>query len=337
MPNFNGSDISAIVPTYNRASLLRSTIQCLLAQSTPPGEIIVVDDGSTDDTQAAIEQFGTAIRYHRLSNGGAPIARNTGAGLASRPWLWFCDSDDIWHPDYLGAVCTLLNALPRPRFVFGNFRLVQNERWDERTKFDSCPPKFWPSPAAVTAAGPVLAEPLYQRLLQFQPIFHSTLVVARSLFNEIGGYSGRFARTGSEDFEFVLRCSEHVPVGVVHKALVGIRRHPGNYSANQIRNLLGEIDILRYAKAHHALGRLLGVQIEREVARRSVEALELAFAEGRYDLVRTLVQTLSIDRLSHKTRAKIALSAMPAWLRTISIYAATVVNSQHRNIFGTRS
>jgi hypothetical protein len=182
MPGFSGHDISAVIPTYNRGALLCSTIRSILAQSTPPGEIIVVDDGSTDDTAAKVSQFGTAVKYHRIPNSGAPIARNTGAALAQKPWLWFCDSDDVWRPHYIATVCTLLNASPEPRFVFGNFCLVHDGFWDEHPKFATCPSDFWPAEAVNTDAGPIFIEPLYQRLLHFQPIFHSTLVVSRALF-----------------------------------------------------------------------------------------------------------------------------------------------------------
>src|SRR5438874_1435672 len=145
MPDQPRWRVSTIIPAYNRADFLAETLGCLFAQTEPVHEIIVVDDGSTDDTVAVVAGFGDRVRYLR--------------------------------------------------------------------------------------------------------IFHSTLLVARSLFDEIGGYDPRFARTGSEDFEFTLRCAASAPIGAVLEPLVGIRRHGGNFSGNHLRALLGEVEILRHARA----------------------------------------------------------------------------------------
>ncbi len=152
-----------------------------------------------------------------------------------------------FNPDTaLARVRGLLNADPEPRFVFGNFRLVRDGIWDTRAKFDDVPAGYWGERDAPKAHGDwIVTSPLYEKLLEFQPAFHSTLVVSRALFDTVGGYNPRFARTGSEDFEFILRCASYGPAGVVANALVGIRRHESNFSADQLRNLLGEAKTTR--------------------------------------------------------------------------------------------
>jgi glycosyltransferase involved in cell wall biosynthesis len=317
--------VSAIIPTYNRAALLKEALEAILSQTEPPDEVIVVDDGSTDDTQAVVTRGFPEVQYLRIANSGAPVARNAGAAQASGSWLWFCDSDDLWRPEYLARARALIGAEPAPRFIFGNFRLVHDGAWDSRTKFQDAPDGFWRDLNVVSPHGDWLfPHSLYERLLTFQPVFHSTLVVERRLFEAIGGYDSRFARTGSEDFEFVLRCAAHGPAGVVRDAFVGIRRHAGNFSAGQLNNLLGEIEILRHAGLHHHAARTAQPAIDCQISLRSKQALELAFSAGNYALVRDLSATTQDNgAIGIKPRMKMLLAALPPKLRSPAISLLT--------------
>jgi glycosyltransferase involved in cell wall biosynthesis len=324
MPRTRHARISAIVPAYNRAAFLGRALEDILSQDEPPGEVIVVDDGSTDDTETVAKGYGARIRYRRVPNRGAPVARNIGAALASGDWLWFCDSDDLWRPGYLSRVRNLLETKPQPAFVFGNFCLVRDNVWEPRTKFESAPAGFWGKDGALLDNGDVLyLSPFYEKILAFQPIFHSTLVVSRWLFEKIGGYDNAFARTGSEDFEFVLRCAAHGPAGAVTDAFVGIRRHPGNASANQLRNLLGEIEILQHAKRHHGPGRHLAAPIDAQIVQRSLQALELAFSARDYPLVRSLACFIKGNTAGLKPRLKAFLAGLPDEIRAPAVALLT--------------
>lgn len=308
--------VSAIIPAYNRADLLPETIGCLLAQTTPPYEIIVVDDGSTDATAEVVGGFGERVRYLRIVNGGAPVARNAGAAVARGDWFWFCDSDDLWRTQYLERCRRLATAAPYPRVVFGDFSLVRDGVWDTAGKFDTAPAGFWEGIETRSAgADAVFTRPLYGEILRFQPIFHSTLMVARSLFEEIGGYDPQFARTGSEDFEFTLRCAAHAPIGVVREPLVGIRRHRGNFSGNHLRALLGEVKILRHAKARHAAAAGHAALIDSEIARRTLDALVTAFAANDHPKVLALARELRPARLDPRSRFKVFVAGLPAAVR----------------------
>jgi glycosyltransferase involved in cell wall biosynthesis len=89
------STVSVIIPCYNRASLVGETIENMLTQSLKPYEVIVVDDGSTDDSAAVIESFGAAVRLVRQSNQGPGTARNAGLKIATGEFIQFMDSDDL--------------------------------------------------------------------------------------------------------------------------------------------------------------------------------------------------------------------------------------------------
>ena len=337
MPS-SGMRVSAIVPAYNRAGLLEETLRSLMAQRMPPHEVIVVDDGSDENIAGVAARFCGKVRYVRTANGGAPAARNLGASLATGDWLWFCDSDDLWHPTYLGRALRLAAAAPGLGFIFGNFRLVRDGRWETSTKFESAPPEFWQRiSATVVAGGKILAEPLYASVLRFQPVFHSTLLVSRRLFDAIGGYDTRFGRMGSEDFEFVLRCAAHSPAGMIEDALVGIRRHRNNYSASQLANLLGEIAILRHARAHHGAVAVAAASIiEEQICVRTRQALELAFAAGDYDLVPSLAKKLSPSDLNLRARLKVMLASWPRLTRWLAVGLAAHLTGLHQRLISRR-
>ena len=89
--------ISVIIPTYNRAGQIPAAVRCVLAQSLAPHEVIVIDDGSTDDTGEALAPLMDRIRYVKTANRGVSAARNRGIREATGDWIAFLDSDDTWH------------------------------------------------------------------------------------------------------------------------------------------------------------------------------------------------------------------------------------------------
>lgn len=93
--------VSVVIPTYNRAAQVPVAVRSVLGQNGVECEVIVVDDGSTDETESALAPLMDRIRYIRTPNGGVSAARNRGIAEAREPWVAFLDSDDTWHPDKL--------------------------------------------------------------------------------------------------------------------------------------------------------------------------------------------------------------------------------------------
>ncbi|MHC4950642.1 MAG: glycosyltransferase family 2 protein [Planctomycetota bacterium] len=113
--------ISVVIPAYNIEDYIERAIDSVLAQSRPPEEIIVVDDGSTDATAQKIKAYGDQVRYIHQANKGLSGARNTGIRQAQNEWVAFLDGDDEWLPEKLQLQSELLIRNPELSWVGGNY------------------------------------------------------------------------------------------------------------------------------------------------------------------------------------------------------------------------
>ncbi len=102
--------ISAVIPTFNRGRLIQRAIESVLDQTEPPIEVIVVDDGSVDDTRERVAYFGDSVKYIYQENSGSAIARNRGIETAKSDWVALLDSDDVWLEEHLARVSQAIVA-----------------------------------------------------------------------------------------------------------------------------------------------------------------------------------------------------------------------------------
>jgi len=123
--------VSVVIPAYNCARYISRAIESVLAQTHPADEIIVVDDGSTDDTAAVVRQYGSAVRYIYQNNAGPSAARNTGINAARYPWIAFLDADDEWLPEKLQLQIALLQRHRELVWAAGSYLqcLEKVDRW----------------------------------------------------------------------------------------------------------------------------------------------------------------------------------------------------------------
>lgn len=205
--------VSVVIPTYNAASLLPDAVEGVLAQTYPEVEVIVVDDGSTDETPEVMAQYEDAVRYIRKENGGSASARNRGIREAEGAFIALLDADDVWMPEKLERQMAQFDAHPDLMWSYTNWVLV-----DE----DSEEPVYYAHQVMECQGGDVL-RPLLGRLF----IPPSTEVIRREVFDEVGLYDESELHRISEDWEFSLRVAERYPVGYVEEPLMKRRRHAG--------------------------------------------------------------------------------------------------------------
>jgi glycosyltransferase involved in cell wall biosynthesis len=133
--------VSVVLPVYNREHSVARAIRSVLAQTLPPLELIVVDDGSTDATRDVVRGFGSRIKVIEQTHSGAYVARNRGVREASGELIAFMDSDDVWLPDRLAVQMPLMER-PEVGLVFGDVVHVRPGRERRRvTSFQVAPPR----------------------------------------------------------------------------------------------------------------------------------------------------------------------------------------------------
>jgi glycosyltransferase involved in cell wall biosynthesis len=309
-------NVSVVIPTFNRADLISETINSIIDQSFPPAEIIVVDDGSVDDTEHVIAGYGDKVQYVKIKNSGVCKARNVGVSVANSDWIAFCDADDLWLRDKLSLQVELIRQTPEVEYCFTNFRIVEDGQWSQKEKFDELPPDYWDIPRMeITPNSFVIRESFYHRIITKQPIFPSTIMMTKGFFYNIGGFNESFGRVLSEDFEFTLRCTQEHPIGVIIKPVVGIRRHERNFSKGEMPGVsfvMADIDILNYSMKNHRLGLQHRSMIRDQIIGRSIDAAHGAFAYGNFKIVKEVLKNIPIRRRPPKLWIKATVSRLPS-------------------------
>jgi glycosyltransferase involved in cell wall biosynthesis len=120
-------EISVVIPAYNASRFIGETLEGVLSQTHKAKEVIVVDDGSQDDTAAMVLRFSESVRLVRQENAGESRARNVGRSMASGDWIAFLDSDDVWEKDMLYECATTALQHPHAQFIFTNYRTFGSE------------------------------------------------------------------------------------------------------------------------------------------------------------------------------------------------------------------
>ena len=240
------SPVSVVIPTYNRAELLRAALLSVLAQTVPAREIVVADDESPDHTRDVVRELaagGAPIVY--LPGGGrdspAPghnrrsAARNRGVAATTAPLVAFLDSDDIWQPGRLERQLDALARAPGAGFAFCNL-----QRFDSGGLHDLRPYL----PPAADYNGAILGALLEEAL-----VASSTLLVRRAALDRVGGWAD--VRKG-EDYELSLRLAAAYPASYVPEVLVLLREHTGRTSrAQREMPLVDTVAILERFLATH--------------------------------------------------------------------------------------
>lgn len=209
--------VSVVVPLYNTASFIRRALESVLNQTMGDLELIVVDDGSTDDSLAAVQSFDDArLRIVHQSNQGASAARNRGLRDARAPYVAFLDGDDFWREDKLECQLAVLDANPELDLVFARCTVVDEQE------------------APLVLTGPCPDGPMsYSDLLSENFIRNgSTVLVRRDALVAAGSFDPAFA--ACNDYEAWLRVSALRPRNLVcvQQYLTFYRRRGGQISSN---------------------------------------------------------------------------------------------------------
>ncbi len=297
--------VSVVIPTFNSGPLVVEAVASVLAQSRPVHEVIVVDDGSTDDTVERIARFGQRIRYIPKVNGGVSSARNRGMGEATGDLIAFLDADDVWHPQKIEIQVAILVAHP----LLG---LIGTPLYD------------WPGNHPPIAAGPLPTIEIIRLddLIVRNSLVTSTILARTDALRAAGEFD--LALRGPEDHDFWIRVAKNIKVANLTVAMTGYRSTtPGSLSKDAARMEAGMFAILsKLDVAGTFAGRPLLRRKARAYFRYSCGYMRFRAGEMRlatHHLIRCLLgyplPYSSADVRTRFGRARLLMAAVWRWLR----------------------
>ncbi len=193
--------ISVIIPAYNAVQCIGRAINSVLGQSYSDREIIVIDDGSTDNTAKVVRQYGDKVHYIHQENAGAGVARNTGLAAAKGDWIAFLDADDEWLPDKLKKQMELLARNPELLWCAANFTQTDGLR--------SAPHISVAAIKTALGARDYIEDFFVEAGKGRCHIATPTVVVHKSVFEEAGGFEP--GRAAGEDMDMWWRIAYRYP------------------------------------------------------------------------------------------------------------------------------
>ncbi|HXG53406.1 MAG TPA: glycosyltransferase [candidate division Zixibacteria bacterium] len=258
--------VSVVIATYNRAPFLPETLEGVLRQTFKDYEVIVVDDGSTDDTRRIVESCGAKVRYVYQDNRGASAARNLGVRLARAPWIAIQDSDDVPLPDHLQTLYRYAESRPDCGLVFANGGYLGGPQHRRETIIP-------PRKSRRLARRGVAVDDLFEKSI----IRLQASLIRKDCYEAVGGHDETLRICG--DLDLFFRLLARFPAGYVDRVVFLYRRHPGNMTRNEELRLVENIRVLErlvsdFPETAAALGR-------RRIARR-LAYRHYRLAKGRW-------------------------------------------------------
>jgi glycosyltransferase involved in cell wall biosynthesis len=208
--------VSVIIPTYNYARYLPEAIDSALGQTHAPLEIIVVDDGSTDETPQVLARYGAKIRAIRQINQGVAAARNTGVAAARGEYVALLDSDDLWMPRKLELQIARFDADPTLGLVHCGAETFDPAGSTLDVLLDGM--EGWVGMEILRLDRVVISAP------------GSGILLPKRVIEEVGGFDVRLPP--SDDWDLCYRVAERYPIGFVAEILVRYRLHGGGIHLN---------------------------------------------------------------------------------------------------------
>jgi len=226
--------VSVNIPCYNSAPFIKATLESVLNQTYKDFEIIVIDDGSTDDTEKIVKSIkDPRIKYLYKVNEGLSKARNRAIDFSIGEYIAFLDHDDLWLPDKLEKQIKLFEDNKGLGLVFSDTYVLKNNKKENATYFKRCKPK----------KGYIFEELLFGRS-NFIPLL--TVMMRKNIFKEIGQFKEEYVI--GEEYELFLRAAEKYEFDYVNKPLATYRIHSGNTSNKKDIFAKETFDILNFWK-----------------------------------------------------------------------------------------
>jgi len=298
--------ISVAINAYNREREIGETLESIFSQNTVPKQVVVVDDGSTDNTVSEIERFGKRVDYYRIENSGPGHSRHIAVSKCGQTWVATCDSDDLWDPYHLCSVVETINTFPDSEMIFTNStRFGPNEK-EGYDHFMSIPDSWWESTIErQIGTSCLLTTDSYRQFLSYNPAYVSGQAFKKAEYDRIGGAYLPFSRMNSEDSDLTRRFCLAARVACNKSITSKIRKHADNFSESMAANQLGKYRILH----RH----LVDLELPTEYTDATKKACDLAvktafrhaYWENNYELAKQCSDIIGISKLPNYDRLRL--------------------------------
>jgi len=279
------SDISVVIPAYNAAATVLKCIESVLAQSTLPREIIIVDDGSEDNIVFALASVKDKVNLIQQDNQGAAVARQTGSAATTSDYIAYLDADDWWPNEKLLELSNFISKY-EVHFLLGDLNRAITHP-DGEIELLPRNTTFFPKANRVWKQFPLSSEPLLFKvpqekaldlLLMSFPVFPSTMLVKKSSLLSVGGWDRRFRRC--QDFDVGLKLAQHYPLYFYYKIQATLGIHEGNSDENEyiVKQTSGDIYVIETHIESHKNNPALSKKMKHALARKH---MNLAYAHRR--------------------------------------------------------
>lgn len=247
--------VSVVIPLYNKAEFVERALQTVLAQTKQPMEIIVVDDGSSDEGAELVERIDDArIRLIRQANAGVSAARNRGIEAAQGTLIAFLDADDEWTPEFLETVVRLHANYPASGAYATAYTIIQGDGSAIVPSLVNIPPTPWEGllDNYFRSSLPINKK-LFSKIkscMQFhfgEPVWSSAVAVKKSVFQEIGGFA--LGEPQGEDLDMWGRIAIKYPIAYSSKPCSVYHNEVSPY-----RRVVKELPFVRYVREAEAKG-----------------------------------------------------------------------------------
>lgn len=219
--------VSVVIPSYNYARFLKQAVESVLAQDYPRFEVILMDDGSKDETPEVAASFGDRIRYIRQENQGLSATRNNGIAFCTYDYIAFLDADDEWEKRFLSIMMKTFLSLS------DQYGLVAC--LDQKIGADG-------APISDRKHNSILGELTTKDLILKNRFFPGGAIVRKAIFKEVGCFDTDLK--SSEDRDMWIRMSIKYRLWLIGEKLIRIRKHGDNMSANPVRMRENKLAVL---------------------------------------------------------------------------------------------
>lgn len=322
------STVSAIITTYNYGRFVREAIDSVLSQSTPPSEIIVIDDGSTDDTPAVLARVeDSLVKVVRTRNQGIGAARNEGLRRASGDFVAFLDADDRWRPQKLEWQMEMMRAEPELAAAFANFVRFDGDRIFPKDQFAFFP-ELGEAATVPTKDGRGLkfTGDAFCTLVSFfdPPAWVQTMLFRRAALDGLSFAPDsrkhpRLRYGLCEDMHFCLRTFRNGEVGFLSEPLAEVRRHGENATRQASDMPHAKLAALRLLDSE-SLTIPQRKALRRRIGRALIEAGMQDAGDGRAGAAAdAYVNALRFGGARLSALKNLALLAVPKTARTVAL------------------